>query len=173
MLCWRHGKLRTRPIFRLLLCDVQLSRWYLSQCYTLTQNNSIAGYSASGTWMYSGNPNETGQFVVYQHVFHLAGYVHKAEETDFLVLTLVAEGRSYRWIARDLGLSNNTVAAIVGRTRVDAAAEIETVGKQSPAPILRGAMVAPNADFIRAPISAISSDGTDCSARLPALASAL
>jgi DNA-binding CsgD family transcriptional regulator len=37
------------------------------------------------------------------------------------VLALVAEGRSYRWIARDLGLSKNTVAAIVGRARVDAA----------------------------------------------------
>ena len=34
------------------------------------------------------------------------------------VLALVAEGRSYRWIARDLGLSKNTVAAIVGRARV-------------------------------------------------------
>ena len=30
------------------------------------------------------------------------------------VLALVAEGRSYRWIARDLSLSKNTVAAIVG-----------------------------------------------------------
>ena len=65
-----------------------------SQCYTLTQNNSVAGYSASGTWMYSGNPNAAGQFVVYQHVFHLAGYVHKAEETDFLALSgEVAMGR--------------------------------------------------------------------------------
>ena len=35
------------------------------------------------------------------------------------VLALVAEGRSYRWIARDLGLSKNTVAAIVGRARED------------------------------------------------------
>ena len=58
-----------------------------SQCYTLTQDNSVAGYSASGTWMYSGNPNAAGQFVVYQNVFHLAGYVHKAEETDFLALS--------------------------------------------------------------------------------------
>lgn len=38
------------------------------------------------------------------------------------VLALVTEGRSYRWIARDLGLSKNTVAAIVGRTRAKAAA---------------------------------------------------
>lgn len=33
------------------------------------------------------------------------------------VLALIAEGRSYRWIARDLGLSKNTVGAIVGRAR--------------------------------------------------------
>ena len=41
------------------------------------------------------------------------------------VLALVTEGRSYRWIARDLGLSKNTVAAIVGRARADTAPEIE------------------------------------------------
>ncbi|GBR58656.1 DNA resolvase [Acetobacter senegalensis DSM 18889] len=33
------------------------------------------------------------------------------------VLALVAEKRSYRWIARDLGISKNTVAAIVQRGR--------------------------------------------------------
>ena len=31
------------------------------------------------------------------------------------VLALVAEGRSYRWIARDLGISKNTVADIIHR----------------------------------------------------------
>ena len=36
------------------------------------------------------------------------------------VLTLIAEGRSYRWIARDLGLSKNIVTAIVGRSKADA-----------------------------------------------------
>lgn len=35
------------------------------------------------------------------------------------VLAFVAEGRSYRWIARDLGLSKNTVTAIVGWARAD------------------------------------------------------
>lgn len=40
------------------------------------------------------------------------------------VLALVAEGRSYRWIARDLALSKNTVAAIVGRAKEDAASEL-------------------------------------------------
>ncbi|MBV1825373.1 recombinase family protein [Komagataeibacter oboediens] len=34
------------------------------------------------------------------------------------VLALVAEKRSYRWIARDLGISKNTVAAIVRRDKV-------------------------------------------------------
>ncbi|SDN38095.1 recombinase family protein [Ensifer sp. YR511] len=33
------------------------------------------------------------------------------------VLALVAEGRSYRWIARDLGISKNTVGDIVKRTK--------------------------------------------------------
>ncbi|OAG75145.1 Resolvase [Acetobacter malorum] len=33
------------------------------------------------------------------------------------VMALVAEKRSYRWIARDLGISKNTVAAIVQRER--------------------------------------------------------
>ncbi|OZA59398.1 MAG: DNA resolvase, partial [Sphingomonadales bacterium 39-62-4] len=42
------------------------------------------------------------------------------------VLALVAEGRSYRWIARDLGLSKNTVAAIVARARADTAPDIQT-----------------------------------------------
>lgn len=35
------------------------------------------------------------------------------------VLELVAEGRSYRWIARELGINKNTVGAIVGRVRDD------------------------------------------------------
>jgi DNA invertase Pin-like site-specific DNA recombinase len=43
------------------------------------------------------------------------------------VLALVAEGRSYRWIARDLGLSKNTVAAIVGRAKADAVSDVEAV----------------------------------------------
>ncbi|KJF65215.1 recombinase family protein [Rhizobium nepotum] len=33
------------------------------------------------------------------------------------VLTLIDEGRSYRWIARDLGISKNTVADVVQRYR--------------------------------------------------------
>ncbi len=33
------------------------------------------------------------------------------------VLQFVSEGRSYRWIARDLGISKNTVAGIVKRHR--------------------------------------------------------
>jgi len=30
---------------------------------------------------------------------------------------MVAEGRSYRWIARELGINKNTVGAIVNRDR--------------------------------------------------------
>ena len=37
------------------------------------------------------------------------------------VLAAVAEGRSYRWIARDLGISKNTVAGIVARQRAEPA----------------------------------------------------
>jgi DNA invertase Pin-like site-specific DNA recombinase len=33
------------------------------------------------------------------------------------VMALIAEGRSYRWIARDMAVSKNTVAEIVKRTR--------------------------------------------------------
>jgi DNA-binding CsgD family transcriptional regulator len=32
-------------------------------------------------------------------------------------MAMIAEGRSYRWIARDLGISKNTVADIVRRNR--------------------------------------------------------
>ena len=35
-----------------------------------------------------------------------------------ITMELVNEGRSYRWIARDLGLSKNTVNDIVRRERV-------------------------------------------------------
>jgi len=35
-------------------------------------------------------------------------------------MALIAEGRSYRWIARDLAISKNTVADIVQRQRADA-----------------------------------------------------
>jgi putative DNA-invertase from lambdoid prophage Rac len=40
-----------------------------------------------------------------------------ADKVRPLVLALVAEGRSYRWIARDLGISKNTVTGIVMRNR--------------------------------------------------------
>ena len=36
------------------------------------------------------------------------------------VMALIAEGRSYRWIARDLAISKNTVADIVQRHRANA-----------------------------------------------------
>jgi len=35
-------------------------------------------------------------------------------------MALVGEGRSYRWIARDLGISKNTVMDIVQRNRAGA-----------------------------------------------------
>jgi DNA-binding CsgD family transcriptional regulator len=40
-------------------------------------------------------------------------------------LALVAEGRSYLWISRDLCLSKNTVAGIVVRAQVDTVSDTE------------------------------------------------
>jgi len=51
----------------------------------------------------------------------------KSDRLALKVLALVAEGRSYRWIARDLGLSKNTVTAIVGRSKADRSPEIEVI----------------------------------------------
>lgn len=41
----------------------------------------------------------------------------KSDRLGPRVLALTAEGRSYRWIAREVGISKNTVAAIVKRNR--------------------------------------------------------
>ena len=35
------------------------------------------------------------------------------------VMAAIEEGRSYRWIARDFGISKNTVAGIVARSRAN------------------------------------------------------
>lgn len=43
----------------------------------------------------------------------------KSDRLTPQVLTQIAEGRSYRWIARDLSISKNTVAEIVKRHRED------------------------------------------------------
>lgn len=45
------------------------------------------------------------------------GERHKSDRLAPKVLALVAEGRNYRWIARDLGVSKNTVADVVQRQR--------------------------------------------------------
>jgi putative DNA-invertase from lambdoid prophage Rac len=42
-----------------------------------------------------------------------------ADRVGPAVLAAVEAGRSYRWIARDLGISKNTVAGIVARRRMD------------------------------------------------------
>ncbi len=41
----------------------------------------------------------------------------KSDRLALKVMALIAEGRSYRWIARDMAVSKNTVAEIVKRTR--------------------------------------------------------
>lgn len=50
-----------------------------------------------------------------------SGHRPKSDRMAPKVLALVAEGRSYRWIARDLSLSKNTVNDIVKRTKAAAA----------------------------------------------------
>jgi len=47
------------------------------------------------------------------------GYRPKADKLAPRVITLVAEGRSYRWIAREIGISKNTVLDIVKRNRLN------------------------------------------------------
>ncbi|UVV67848.1 recombinase family protein [Brucella anthropi] len=46
-----------------------------------------------------------------------AGERPKSDRLVPRVMASVAEGRSYRWIARDLGISKNTVASITKRNR--------------------------------------------------------
>ncbi|MGB1215836.1 MAG: DNA resolvase, partial [Pikeienuella sp.] len=41
----------------------------------------------------------------------------KSDKLAPKVLAAIEEGRSYRWIARDLGISKNTVLSIVKRHR--------------------------------------------------------
>lgn len=48
------------------------------------------------------------------------GHRPKSDRLAPHVLSAIEQGRSYRWIARDLGLSKNTVAAIVQRHRASA-----------------------------------------------------
>lgn len=48
-----------------------------------------------------------------------AGERPKSDKLSPKVIEAIKEGRSYRWIARDLGLSKNTVTEIVRRHRAD------------------------------------------------------
>lgn len=45
------------------------------------------------------------------------GFRPKSDKLSPKVLHLIDQGRSYRWIARDLGISKNTVSVIVKRSR--------------------------------------------------------
>ncbi|EHF5009914.1 TPA: recombinase family protein, partial [Klebsiella quasipneumoniae] len=49
-----------------------------------------------------------------------AGVRPKSDRLLPMVVAMRAEGRSYRWIARELGISKNTVADIVQRHRANA-----------------------------------------------------
>jgi len=48
----------------------------------------------------------------------------KADRLAPKVMLLIAEGRSYRWVARDLGISKNTVAVIAKQSRRSAEGEV-------------------------------------------------
>src|SRR3546814_6788587 len=61
----------------------------------------------------------------------LLGERPKSDRLAPKVLAHIAEGRSYRWIARDLGLSKNTVAGIVARARGNVRSEEHTSELQS------------------------------------------
>ncbi|AGS39675.1 hypothetical protein GCM10011403_27590 [Pseudohongiella nitratireducens] len=45
------------------------------------------------------------------------GFRPKSDKLSPKVLHLIEQGKSYRWIARDLGISKNTVSEIVKRSR--------------------------------------------------------
>ena len=47
----------------------------------------------------------------------VAKRVNSQRKSTPKVMALLAEGRSYSWIARDLGISKNTVTDIVVRNR--------------------------------------------------------
>ncbi|AYG64167.1 recombinase family protein [Rhizobium jaguaris] len=53
-----------------------------------------------------------------------AGERPKSDRLAPKVMASVAEGRSYRWIARDLGISKNTVAEIAKRSKSSAPSKI-------------------------------------------------
>ena len=55
-------------------------------CFALTQDNSVSGYPASGSWTTTDFPNTAGQFVVFQRTIHLAGYVGDPGGTDYLAI---------------------------------------------------------------------------------------
>ena len=55
-----------------------------------------------------------------------AGERPKSDRLASKVIALSAEGRSYRWIARDLGISKNTVTDIVKRSKLSSAPEKAT-----------------------------------------------
>ena len=55
-----------------------------------------------------------------------SGQRPKSDRLAPKVLTLVAQGRSYRLVGREVGLSKNTVADIVRRNRAQASMERRT-----------------------------------------------
>lgn len=60
-----------------------------------------------------------------------SGQHPKSDRLAPKVMALIEEGRSYRWMARDLGISKNTVLDIVQRTRKPATNTADNTLKHS------------------------------------------
>ena len=62
-------------------------------------------------------------------VCNRAGQRPKSDRLAPKVLNAIADGRSYRWIVRDLGISKNTVTDIVKRHRPSGKTQTSQPGK--------------------------------------------
>ena len=70
-------------------------------------------------WLAAGVADMRKGFAALRAARRWAGQRPKSDRLAPAVIRAVAEGRSYRWIARDLGISKNTVLAIMQRHRGD------------------------------------------------------
>ncbi|WP_202881925.1 helix-turn-helix domain-containing protein, partial [Sinorhizobium fredii] len=83
-------------------------------CSTSLASASLAPASRPTLKPASSSPRPTYSYdIVDGH----GGAVAQTATITIRVLALIAEGRSYRWIARDLGISKDTVADVVQRFR--------------------------------------------------------
>ncbi|MHB6893405.1 helix-turn-helix domain-containing protein [Klebsiella pneumoniae] len=84
---------------------------YLQQCLAEFERDLISERVKSGLAVAKARGKRLGR---------QAGVRPKSDRLLPKVVAMRAEGRSYRWIARELGISKNTVADIVQRHRANA-----------------------------------------------------